>query len=173
MTYEAGKKVVLSFTVDKDSVNADTGNKICGGFAQDDSFGKSTLAVFASNKGISNGSKTWNNGGSSNGYSGKTLMYTGGTEAKGDVTFTVTFTIGQESTSGSNVVLTGTITDGTTSDRKECSQTQVQWNTNKTSGTVQNSVVPYISFGSGNTDSITVSNITLTVDDEPVATTAD
>ena len=42
-----------------------------------------------------------------------------------------------------------------------------------TAGTVQESVVPYIYFGSGNTDSITVSNITLTVDGTAVSTTAD
>ena len=164
VTYETGKKVVLSFTVDKDSVNADTGSKICGGFAQDDTFGNTTYAVFASNKGVSNGSKKWNAGGSSNGY---VKMYTGGTEAKGDVTFTITYTIGQEATSTDNV-LTGTITDGTINDQKSVIGNKMKWNNVET--TVQKSVVPYIYAGE---NSITVSNITLTVDDEPVATTAD
>ena len=44
----------------------------------------------------------------------------------------------------------------------------MKWNNVET--TVQKSVVPYIYAGE---NSITVSNITLTVDDEPVATTAD
>ena len=163
VTYTTGQKVELKFTVDKASVNADTGNKICGGFAQDDTFGDSVYAVFASNKGISNGSKVWSNGGSSNGYD-KSL----GT-CVADVTFTVTYTIGQESSDGKDVVLTATATDGTTTCTKTQKQSDVKWS--GTAGTVQSSVVPYIYFGSGATDSITVSNITLTVDGTAVTTT--
>ncbi len=173
VAYTAGKKVKLTFTVDMASVNADTGNKICGGFAQDDTFAETTMGIFASNKGISNGSKKWSNGGSSNGYAAKTNMWTadGKTSAVADVTFSVEYTVGQESSDGSNVVMTGTISDGTTSDSKTVKQKEMSWG--GTAGTVQSSVVPYIYFGAGATDTITVSNIILTVDDVAVSTNAD
>jgi hypothetical protein len=170
VTYATGKKVKLTFTVDMASVNADTGSKICGGFAQDDTFADTKYATFASNKGISNGSKTWSNGGSSNGYANSTKMWTGNTAAVADVTFSVEYTIGQESSDGSDIVMTGTISDGTTSDSKTVKQKDMKWG--GTAGTVQDSVVPYIYFGAGQTDSITVSNITLTVDGEAVNTSA-
>ncbi len=170
VTYATGKKVKLTFTVDMASVNADTGSKICGGFAQDDTFANTKYATFASNKGISNGSKPWNNGGSSNGYNGSTKMYTGETAAVADVTFSVEYTIGQESSDGSDIVMTVTISDGTTSDSKTVKQKDMKWG--GTAGTVQASVVPYIYFGAGKTDSITVSNISLTVDGEAVNTSA-
>ena len=174
VAYTSGKKVVLTFTVDKDSVNADTSNKICGGFAQDDTFADTGVyGTFVSNKGVSNGSKTWNNGGSSNGYANSTVMSSadGKTTAVADVTFTIEYTVGKESSDGTDVVMTGSITDGTTSDTKSVKQKEMKWT--NVAGTVQASVVPYIYFGAGKTDSITVSNIKLTVDDAAVATNAD
>ena len=194
VSYAAGKKVVLSFTVDKDSVNADTGSKICGGFAFDDTFGNSTYAVFASNKGISNGSKVYSNGGSSNGYgnvaslssiftkadsNGQATSHT----ATSDVTFTVTFTIGAETASketgdtGKVVVLNGKAETTYDTDNKSLELTKdvkaKEMVVKNSAGTVSTAAVPYIYFGSGATDSITVSNITLTVDDVAVATSAD
>ncbi|GEM_PF-5296026 len=145
---------------------------VSGGFAQDDTSAASGVyGTFVSNKGVSNGSKTWNNGGSSNVYGSSTKMYTGESAAAADVTFTIEYTVGQESSDGSNVVMTGSITDGTTSDTKSVKQKEMKWT--DTAGKVQSSVVPYIYFGAGATESITVSNIKLTVDDAAVATNAD